>query len=282
MSDKDAAKRRRQARNRQERINRQKRTVGARRTEPASRPSRRSTGAAGPAAAGKDGRPSRSATAAPAPGGLLGKLFPPRPAAGSSGSDTGSGGAAARPARVAQPRESVVVEPEDVPAGARGEIARRMAQPGGRATFVAVVLALAVAVMVVVAPIAPRYAFEGYGRMVVEARPGTEAQQEDRLDAFIEGDAVALGTQRLTEVWALPVVLGFALAMLLIVGLAARSLTLPSRSRTLLITSFAAVAVMFVLGQLLLPLVAALAFASYQSRKADRLAAVQAAQDAEE
>lgn len=276
MSDKDAAKRRRQARNRQERINRQKRTEAAR---PTSR-----TGSS----PGRGGRPSRSAAPAPAVGGgFLGKLFPPRSDAGSKTGD----GARGRPARAPQPRESVVLEiPDDDLAGVRGAILRRMAQPGGRATTVAVVLAVTAVVLLFAVPLAPRYAFpaadagtatrEGDGsfaEMVVRESPGTEAERTERLKALEDRDPEALGSQRLTEVLSPVVVAGFALVLLLVVGTAFRALTRPTRSRTLLISSFALVAVMFVLGQILLPLVAALAFASYQSRKADRLAAVEAA-----
>lgn len=283
MSDKDAAKRRRQARNRQERINRQKRTDAARPSRDAGRSSASSR-------SGRDGRPSRSATSAPSSGGFLGKLFPPR----SEPAGKGDRSESPRPARVPQPRESIVLEfaADDGLSGMRGAVLRRMAQPGGRATTVALVLALMVVVMLFVVPLALRPAFpavdagratqEGEGsfaEMVVRASPGTEAERTERLEALEDREPAALGTQRFTEVLSPVILAGFSLVLLLIVGTAFRSLDRPSRSRTLLITSFAVVGIMFVtpLGNVLLPLVAALAFASYQSRKADRLAAVEAA-----
>lgn len=282
MSDKDAAKRRRQARNRQERINRQKRTEGARKPEPS-----RSSRSAG--TAGRDGRPSRAANPAPASGGFLGKLFPPRPAPAAKGE--GEGGESARPQRVAQPRESVVYDVDTGGAtGLRLQVVRHMAQPGGRATTIALVLSVVVAVMLFTAPLALRPAFpatdvgtatelgEGaFAEMVVRAVPGTEAELTERLEALEDSDPVAFGTERFTEVLSPVVIGGFALVLILITATAFRSLTRTTRSRTLMISSFALVGVMFfsALGQVLLPLVAALAFASYQSRKADRMAVVQ-------
>lgn len=278
MSDKDAAKRRRQARNRQERINRQKRIEGARRSE--SRPSRTADAGARPArgaaAAGRGGRPSRTATEAPAPGGILGKLFPPRPAPAARG-DGDAKAPPARGARTPMPRHSVVVDVDVADAtGIRAELLRRSAQPGGRPALIGAVLAVVVTVLLFTAPLAAREAFEGYGRMVVRQVPQTEVSVDERLKTFEEDDPVVFGTERLTESAPLGLVLGVAGILLASTLAAAWSLTRPTRSRTLMLSTFALAIVSFFLGIIpIVIVVAVLGFATFKSRQADRAAAIE-------
>lgn len=285
-ADKDEAKRRRQARNRQERQNRQTRVQGARRSEsgrpartPDAVPTRKKKGsAAGGAKAATGGAKAASsaskAEAAPAAGGILGKLFPPRPEAPAKG----SGG---RPSR-SQPTQSVVVDVEEAD-GMRGWLQVRMSQPGGRPALLGLFVAVVSAVTLLAFPVLPRFAFEGYGEMVVQeaaaATDATAAQTTQMVDAFNDGDSVSAGTSRLGDVVPVAYALVFALIPIAIAGLAVASLTKATRSRTLLISALAAALYVFFsqgIGTFFILGVAALGFAAYKSRKADALAAAEA------
>lgn len=274
-ADKDAAKRRRQARNRQERISRQKRIEAARRSESA-RPAR--TAAATPAAKGTGLKGSGSkatagrGAAATGSGGLLGKLFPPRPAAGAPG----VGG---RPSR-SQPSRSVPVEVDDV-SGIRGALLARMAQPGGRAALLALFVALVSAVTLLGFAVVPIFAFEYYGETVVEASAGGESEQSDRVAAFDEADPVTAGTGRLLDVADPIPAIVFSVVPIVISGIAVAALTKTTRSRTLLVSALAAALFVFFsrgIGTFFILGVFALGFAAYQSRKADAATAAQASE----
>ncbi len=287
-AEKDAAKRRRQARNRQERSKRQTRVEGARRSE-SGRPSRTpeavptrkkkgsvAGGAKAGAAATKAGSTGTKAAASPAPGGILGKLFPPRPDA-----PAGTGG---RPSR-AQPTQSVVVDVDEA-AGARGWLQVRMSQPGGRPALLALFVAIVSAVTLLAFPVLPRFAFEAYGELVVQdaaqVTDATPAETTQMVDTFNDGDSVSAGTSRLGDVAPLAFALVFALIPIAISGLAVASLTKATRSRTLLISALAAALYVFFsqgIGTFFILGVAALGFAAYKSRKADALAAAEAADD---
>lgn len=288
-ADKDAAKRRRQARNRQERQKRQTRVEGAARSD--SRPARTADAVAatgkvkargGSARSGASTRkgkatPSEDApAAAPAPGGLLGKLFPPRPEAG-----TGAGG---RPSR-AQPRESVVIDAGDAAeaGGLRGWLAVRMSQPGGRPVLLALFVSIVSAVTLLAFPVLPRFAFEYYGETVVEASAAhageSDAATTAMVDTFGDGETISAGTSRLLDVAPLAYALVFSLIPVIICLLAVTSLTKPTRSRTLLISALAAAMYVFFsqgIGTFFILGVAALGFGAYKSRKADALAAAEA------
>lgn len=271
MADKDAAKRRRQARNRQERISRQKRIEGARRSESA-RPAR--TAAATPAAKGAGSKgvgstgtgskaTARQGAATSGSGGLLGKLFPPRPAPGASG----EGG---RPSR-AQPSRSVPVEASDV-SGIRGALLTRMAQPGGRAALLALFVALVSAVTLLGFPVVPVFAFEYYGETVVEASVRGESERTELVAAFDDADPVTAGTGRLLDVADPIFAVVFSLVPIVISGIAVAALTKTTRSRTLLVSALAAALFVFFsqgIGTFFILGVFALGFAAYQSRKAD-------------
>ncbi len=285
-ADKDAAKRRRQARNRQERTKRQTRVEGAARSE-SSRPARtadavasttkgstasKKTSARGGAAAAT---PARSASGAGgASGGFLGKLFPPRSTADAG---TGSGG---RPSR-AQPTQSVVVD-VGVTEGIRGAMMTRLSQPGGRPTMLALFVAIVSAVTLLAFPVLPRFAFEYYGQSVASAsaeRSGaTEAETTRLLDQYNDGDTISAGTSRLIDVAPVAYTLVFSLIPIAICALAAASLTKPTRSRTLLISALAAAMYVFFsqgIGTFFILGVAALGFGAYKSRKADALVAAE-------
>ncbi|HMJ76421.1 MAG TPA: hypothetical protein VK507_10640 [Iamia sp.] len=298
-ADKDAAKRRRQARNRQERENRQARTEGAKRAS--TRPSRtvEETPAKSRSKTSLDKTPARSA---PASGGILGRLFPPRPEAPAKGADgrpargavvptkgtdgrPGRGaaasteGAEARPARAGrQPRPpSVVVEVDDI-GGARGLLVRLTAQPGGRAIVLALLVSVVFAVTLLAFPVLPSTDLAGYGETVVEARVEAEGGDDGAVD-----DALADFTRSPVESVRgldyrppqLYVAIGIALVPILIAGFAVRGLLRPTRSRTLFMTAIAGVlyfvanpgvGLYYVLG------VIALGFGAYQSSKADKAA----------
>lgn len=273
--DKEAAKRRRQARNRQERASRQKRIEGARRSE-AARPARTADEVPSRARA-RSSRDSSSRTSSTAAGGgLLGKLFPPRPDAPAR-----SGGG--RPSR-AQPVRSTVVEVDDA-SGPRGALLRLMAQPGGRATLMAVFFAIAAGVALLVLPIvpvAPAGAVEHYGRTVVRASTDDAGDRRDLLDDYDGADPVSGETVTLLDAAGPAVAALFALVPILIAAVAVRSLTKPTRSRTLLISAGAAALFSFLGGGgiFTLPSVMALGFAAYRSRKADARAAAAVTADA--
>lgn len=290
-ADKDAAKRRRQARNRQERSKRQDRVEGARRAE--SRPARTADAVASSGKSRAKGGAVRSRASAteedqtapsggatrssPQPaGGLLGKLFPPRPDAG-----TGSGG---RPSR-AQPKESVIVDAGEAgeTGGLRGWLAIRMSQPGGRPVLLALFVSIVSAVTLLAFPVLPRFAFEYYGETVVEASAvnagETGAAAEAMIETFNEGDTISAGASRLLEVAPLGYALVFSLIPVVICGLAVSSLTRPTRSRTLLISALAAALYVFFsqgIGTFFILGVAALGWGAYKSRKADALAVAEA------
>ncbi len=277
-ADKDAAKRRRQARNRQERANRQARTEGAKRA--ASRPARTATetptrgdkaGAAG--APGKDGRPARTSLAKDEPpprsGGLLGTLFPPRPQPGAKGAD-------GRPVRTARPPSEVVEVEGD---GLRGLLARLTAQPGGRPVVLALFAAIVSAFTLLFFPVLPSPDLTGYGERVVEVR--AEAQGKDVDDAVQDFrkkpvEQVRAPDQKAPQSY-------FALLLCLVpialTVVAARSLTRPTRSRTLMVSAIGAVMMVLfagVLGFYFLLVALALGWGAYQSAKADKAAAAAA------
>jgi hypothetical protein len=273
-ADKDAAKRRRQARNRQERNNRQARTEGAKRA--ASRPSRTAeeTPDRSTKGAGKTSLAKTPATPA-APGGFLGKLFPPRPEPVAKGAD-------GRPARTAgrQPRPpSEVVEVEGA-SGPRGLLVTLTSQPGGRAAVLALLVAVVSGISLFVLPVAPPAVLARYGAMVVVQADGGDATEtgavDDAQDEFADADPVVADySVTLLDLLPAPAALVYALIPVALTGVAVRSLTRPTRSRTLMICSIAGVAyvvlggpigVFFFLG------VIALGFAAYQSSKADRAA----------
>jgi len=286
-ADKDAAKRRRQARNRQERENRQARTEGAKRAS--TRPSRtvEETPTKGRTKTSLAKTPARPAAA---PGGFLGKLFPPRPEAPAKGADgrpargavapTGDDeGAEARPARAGRPARppSVVVEVDDID-GPRGLLLRLTAQPGGRAIVLAMLVSVVFAVTLLAFPVLPSTDLAGYGETVVEARVEAEGGDDGAVD-----DALADFTRSPVESVRgldyrppqLYVAIGIALVPILIAAFAVRGLLRPTRSRTLFMTAIAGVlyfvanpgvGLYYVLG------VIALGFGAYQSSKADKAA----------
>ncbi|HEX7133959.1 MAG TPA: hypothetical protein VF228_15390 [Iamia sp.] len=268
-ADKDAAKRRRQARNRQEREARQARTEGAKRAS--ARPSR--TVEETPKRGGtktslaKDPAPSSSA-----PGGLLGKLFPPRP---EPVTGTGTGG---RPGRTPRP-PSEVVEVDEVP-GPRGLILRLTAQPGGRAAVLALLVAVVSGIALFVLPVAPPRVMDQLGAMVVVQADGGDASDSAKIDAaldeFADSDPVVAdySVNILDLVGPGPAIIS-ALLPVVLGALAVRSLTRPTRSRTLMICAIAGVAYVVLSGPIgifFLLGVLALGFAAYQSSKADRAA----------
>lgn len=272
-ADKDAAKRRRQARNRQERQNRQARTEGAKRT--GTRPSRTATETPTKTNKGSKGASTTSLAKTPArtpgaAGGVFGKLFPPRP-------EPAKGGTDGRPARAARP-PSEVVEVEG--AGARGLLLRLTAQPGGRAVVLALVVAVVCAVTLFLVPVSPPAVFDGYGVTVVRAQ--AEAGGEDRAgvdaaeDDFGDREMVfAQDRAKLLDLVPLSNALIFALAPMLLAGTAVRSLLRPTRSRTLLLCSIGGVLYVVLTGPIgifFLLGVVALGFGAYQSSKADKLA----------
>lgn len=287
-ADKDAAKRRRQARNRQERAARQARTEGAKRA--ANRPARTATeapparaakggkgdkggttakgGKAGAAAAGKDGRPSRTSLAkdeAPArSGGLLGTLFPPRPQP--------EAGADGKPARSARPPSQVVEVEGD---GVRAMITRLTAQPGGRPVVLALFAAVVSALTLVLFPVLPSPDLDAYGKRVVEVR--AEVQGEDIDDAVSDFRVTPVERVRALEQKAPQayIALLIGLVPVIITAVAARSLTRPTRSRTLMVSAIGAVMLVFFAGGVgfyFLLVALALGWGAYQSAKADKAA----------
>lgn len=269
-ADKDAAKRRRQARNRQERENRQARTEGAKRA--ASRPSRTASEvpAKGGAKTSLDKTPARTA---PAPGGLMGKLFPPRP---ETGSDSGPR-AADRPARAARPPSEVVVV--DDATGPRGLLLRLTAQPGGRAAVLALLVTVVSGVALFVAPVAAPAVLDEVGAVIVVHQEGGDPTSTAALDEvkedFSEDPVSAEYSVNLMELVGSGPALVYALIPILIVGMAVRSLTRPTRSRTLMISSIAGVAYVILTGAVGIFFflgILALGYAAYQSAKADKAA----------
>jgi hypothetical protein len=259
-ADKDAAKRRRQARNRQERMQRQKRIEGAKR---AARKPAPATG--GPKADAGGG----SATSS---GGFMSRLFPPRPAATSEGADGRP--SRAQPSRPVRPTRSVPVEVEDV-GGVRGFIQRSLAQPGGRPTLLALLLSVVSAVTLLAFPVIPQLVLEGYGLTVVEASPVGEDALAGRVERFEDGDPVTEMVRALDTGNPLLIVV-FALVPVGISIVAARSLTSTTRSRTLLISAMAAAVYTFLTGAIGIYFflgVVCLGWASFQSRKADAMVA---------
>lgn len=288
-ADKDAAKRRRQARNRQERENRQARTEGAKRA--ASRPARtaaetpkvdmakgggRSKGGRSTttAAKGKDGRPSRTVTAdeaAPArSGGLLGSLFPPRPPAGEGGE--------ARPGRPARVPSQVVEV--DADPGIRGHLQRWSAQPGGRPALLALLAAVVAAVSLIALPVLPSYDLSGYGETVVEAKvqaeEGEDANTDDAIAEMRNNPTETVRALELKSPQVYLVLLGFVVPILL-ASTAIRALLRPTRSRTMLVCAIAGAMFVLLQGSIPFLLVAAfLGWGAWQSSKADKAAAAKA------
>ncbi|WCO68347.1 hypothetical protein PO878_06345 [Iamia majanohamensis] len=286
-SDKDAAKRRRQARNRQERTKRQTRVEAAGR--PSSRPARTADGVAATTGRRAPAKGTKATTgdgaSAPAnpigSGSLLGKLFPPRP------QGEATKGAGGRPSR-AQPTQSVVVDVGEAE-GVRGWLHQRMSQPGGRPALLALFVAVVSAVTLLAFPVLPRFAFEYYGETVVqasgEAAGESQAQVDAMVDTFADGDTISAGTSRLSDVAPLPYTLVFSLIPVIICALAVSSLTKPTRSRTLLISALAAAMYVFFsqgIGTFFILGVLALGFGAYKSRKADAAGAAVAAGTAED
>jgi hypothetical protein len=272
-ADKDAAKRRRQARNRQERQNRQARTEGAKRA--ATRPSRAAEETPTRAAkgTGKTDLSKTPARPAAAPGGILGKLFPPRPepVQGTDG----------RPARTARPPRppSEVVEVGDVP-GPRGILLRLTSQPGGRAAVLALLVALVSGLTLFVAPVAPPPVLDELGAMVVVQADGGDALDTAALDDVQEEDfaddpVVAEYSVGLLDLVPPAAAAVYALVPVLIAGMAVRALTRGTRTRTLMICAVTGVLYVVMLGPIGVFFflgVLALGFAAYQSAKADKLA----------
>ncbi|HEU5151337.1 MAG TPA: hypothetical protein VFU19_12615 [Iamia sp.] len=282
-ADKDAAKRRRQARNRQERQNRQARTEGAKRA--ATRPSRTVEETPTRAKAKSGGttnlakEPARPA--ASSSGGLLGKLFPPRPTPGD-----GADGGDARPARAARPARppSEVVEVPDVP-GPRGLLLRLTAQPGGRAAVLALLVAVVSAATLFVAPVAPPAVLDELGAMVVVHADGGDALdpaalEEVKEDEFADEPVVAAYRVGLLDLVPPVAAAIYALVPVLIAFMGVRSLTRFTRTRTLMICAVTGVLYVVMLGPIgiffLLGAIA-LGFGAYQSAKADKAAAAAAA-----
>ncbi|QYG92041.1 hypothetical protein HC251_06045 [Iamia sp. SCSIO 61187] len=268
-ADKDAAKRRRQARNRQERQNRQARTEGAKRAS--TRPSRTATETP-TKSSGKTSLAKTPARSQPASGGLLGKLFPPRPEA-SSGTATGG-----RPARTARPPSQVVEV--DTDAGPRGTLARYTAQPGGRAAVLALIVGAVCAVTLLAFPVWPSTDLTAYGETVVRAQveAGDDAGDDDVLDDAVRDfqtrpvenvPGLAYPTPQLY------LALAMSLLPLVITVFAVRGLVRPTRSRTLMFSTVAGVlfvATNPVIGLFFFVGVVALGVAAYQSSKADKAA----------
>lgn len=275
-ADKDAAKRRRQARNRQERQNRQARTDGAKRA--AARPSRSAEEtptrpAKGAGAKGRTDLTKTAARPAAAPGGVLGRLFPPRPepVQGTDG----------RPARTARPPRppSEVVEVGEVP-GPRGILLRLTSQPGGRAAVLALLVALVSGLTLFVAPVAPPPVLDELGAMVVVQADGGDALDTAALDdvqeeSFADDPVVAAYSVGLLDLVPPLAAVIYALVPVLIAGMAVRALTRGTRTRTLMICAVTGVLYVVMLGPIGIFFflgVLALGFAAYQSAKADKVA----------
>lgn len=275
-ADKDAAKRRRQARNRQERQNRVARTEGAKRA--ASRPSRTPEETPDRSASkgvSKTNLAKRPAPSQPAAGGFMGKLFPPRPEPAPEGTDGRPARTAGRPQRA----PSEVVEVEDA-SGARGVLLTFTSQPGGRAAVLALLAALVAGVALFILPVAPPNVLGRYGAVTVVQAEGDDptdtAVVDDAQDELIKGDLVrAEYSVDILGLMPLPAALVFAMIPVLLAGMAVRALTRPTRSRTLMICSIAGVAYVVLggeVGRFFLVGVLAIGFAAYQSSKADRAA----------
>lgn len=271
-ADKDAAKRRRQARNRQERQNRQARTEGAKRA--AARPSRTAEERPARAAKGtvKTDLSKTPARPAAASGGLLGKLFPPRPepVQGTDG----------RPARTARPPRppSEVVEVGEVP-GPRGILLRLTSQPGGRAAVLALLVAMVSGLTLFVAPVAPPPVLDEYGAMVAVQADGGDpldtAALDDVQEDFADDPVVAEYSVGLLDLVPPAAAAIYALVPVLIAAMAVRALTRGTRTRTLMICAVTGVLYVVMLGPIGVFFflgVLALGFAAYQSAKADKAA----------
>ncbi len=261
-ADKDAAKRRRQARNRQERLQRQKRIEGAKRSVSKPAPSK-----GGPKADDGGGRSTSSSS-----GGLLGRFFPPRQAAADEGTDGRP--SRAQPSRPTRPTRSVPVEVDDV-GGVRGFVQRSLAQPGGRPTLLALLLSIVSAVTLLAFPVIPQFVLEGYGRTVVEASPVGEEALQGRIERFEDADPVTQMVRALDTDNPVAIVV-FALVPVAISIIAASALTKPTRSRTLLISAMVAAVYTFLTGAIGVYFflgVVCLGWASFQSRKADAMVA---------
>ncbi len=267
-ADKDAAKRRRQARNRQERANRQARTEGAKRSA-ANRPSRTAEERPGTTTSlAKDGGSSGST-------GLLGKLFPPRPDAASTRSGSGSGDGA-RPGRRPPPPPSVVVEVDSAASGVGGLVQRSLAQPGGKAVLLGLVVGIVCFFTLLIAPVWPTPVLTAVGQDVArasaEVRGEDDEQVEQAVEDFDDGDPVFV-QGAMTDAVVIPIGVAFAFLPVAISAVAFSSLTKPTRSRTLLFCALGGVLYFFVsgpLGTYFLPGAAALGWGAWQSRKADQ------------
>lgn len=261
-AEKDAAKRRRQARNRQERLNRQNRVEGAKKSP--ARPARTTTGRAeakpDPSAAGKAAKPDDTARPA-ASGGFLDKLFPPR-----SDAD-GKTGRSDRPPPLTR-TPSVVVEMEGT--GAAAQIRHRLAQPGGMPVVLAFIAALASAVALIALPIVPRPVQEVPARMAVAASTSDKADRDARLETFDDAEPVT-ESARITDVVSPALAAGYALFPLLLTGMALISLTKVSRGRTLFFSAMLGALYVFMTGVFSFFLIGAalLGYAAYKTRKAD-------------
>jgi hypothetical protein len=145
------------------------------------------------------------------------------------------------------------------------------------------VLALLVAVIsgatLFFAPVAPPTVLDQLGAVIVVQQEGgdpTSAAAIDEVQEDFREDPVAADySVGLLELVGPGPALVYALIPVLIAGLAVRSLTRPTRSRTLMISSIAGVAYVILTGPVGIYFflgVLALGFAAYQSAKADKLA----------
>lgn len=268
VTDKDAAKQRRQTRNRQVRQTRQTRTEAASRRrvepEPDPRPTRVRPGA-------KLGRRPTSV------GRRTPSRTPPVEPPGKSSAPPSSGDAApARTGRGRPDRSQPTRATDDTGVGGwRGWLAESSAVPGGRAALLALVVAVVGGITLFLFPVFPSPVFDAHGRGVVAAAPGTEQQRSARLERFDGADAT-VETAYLADVAGPAVAALFAVVPVLVAGSAVLSLRRPTRSRALLIAAFAmALFVLFggAVGPFYIVAVGALGFGSYQSRKADSAAA---------
>lgn len=198
--------------------------------------------------------------AAPAAGGLMGKLFPPRP--------TDADGRPTRP----QPVQSVVVDLEEDPGGWRGAVLRASIQPGGRPAILALIAGIVCAGVLVFGSVLPQASFDWFGGEVVRA----SGAGDDAIAEFEDADPV-VHYRRLLDVLGPVGTAIFAVVPLGITVMAVRSLSRPTRSRTLLISAITAAIFVFMtqaIGIYFLVGAGALGWAAFKSRKADQQAAL--------
>lgn len=208
----------------------------------------------------KDEAAANDEAAAPAAGGLMGKLFPPRP--------TDADGRPTRP----QPVQSVVVDLEEDPGGWRGAVLRASIQPGGRPAILALIAGIVCAGVLVFGSVLPQASFDWFGGEVVRASGAGDAAIAD----FEDADPV-VHYRRLLDVLGPVGTAVFAVVPLGITVMAVRSLSRPTRSRTLLISAITAAIFVFMtqaIGIYFLVGAGALGWAAFKSRKADQQAAL--------